>query len=85
MDKVCVSKLCGDKLCVSERRREAAERRGGEAERRKCTPKTRTPHKDVGNKWNPERIKMIPFAQQNYGCDITVCLRVLDRNLYNYI
>ena len=61
MDKVCVSKLCGDKLCVSERRREAAERRrGGSAH-----PKTRTPHKDVGNKWNPERIKMIPFAQQN--------------------
>ena len=69
---VCVSKLCGDKLCVSklsvsERRRAAAERR---AERRRggsAHPKTRTPHKDVGNKWNPERvyIKMIPFAQRS--------------------
>ena len=50
VSKVCVSKLCGDKLCGDERRRAGEgrrERRGGSAQ-----PKTRTPHKDVGNNFS---------------------------------
>ena len=47
VDKLCVSKLlCVHKLCVSKRRREEADGR------RDTEPKTRTPHKDVGNKIN---------------------------------
>ena len=44
VSKLCVSKLCVCKLCVSTRRREADE--GG----RDAESKTRTPHKDVGEK-----------------------------------
>ena len=50
VSKVCVSKSCGDKLCGDERRRAGEgrrERRGGSAQ-----PKTRTPHKDVGNNFS---------------------------------
>ena len=46
--ELCVSKLCLSKLRVRKERREAAgvTREGGSAQ-----PKTRTPYKDLGNKW----------------------------------
>jgi len=47
-DKLCVDKLCGQvvwgKVCEDKRRDE-----GGGRRRRDTEPKTRTPHKDVGN------------------------------------
>ena len=50
VSKLCVSKLCVDKLCEDKRRREEADGR------RDTESKTRTPHKDVGNK----RIRAFP-------------------------
>jgi len=53
VSKLCVSKLCVCKLCVSKLcvggggGREADRRPGGG---RDAESKTRTPHKDVGNK-----------------------------------
>ena len=44
VDKLCVSKLCVRKLCVNRGRAGGREEEGGTAK-----PKTRTPHKDVGN------------------------------------
>ena len=65
---VCVSKLCVDKLCVCKlcvrklyviklcvRRREAGRRRRADGGGRDTEPKTRTPHKDVGKKHEPQR------------------------------
>ena len=44
MSKLCVNKLCGEKLWAAGGRREA----GGQGGR--SQPETRTPHKDVGKK-----------------------------------
>ena len=48
--KLCVVKLCGDKLCVCVSKRRAAERRGQAGPGGSAQPKTRTPHKHVGKK-----------------------------------
>ena len=53
VSKLCVVKLCVSKLCVSKLCVEGG-RAGGRADgrtggRRDTEPKTRTPHKDVGN------------------------------------
>ena len=51
-DKLCVSKWCEDKLCVDKLCVEGVEADDGRwtgGGRRDTEPKTRTPHKDVGN------------------------------------
>ena len=55
VSKLCVSKLCVDKLCEDKRRREEADGR------RDTEPKTRTPHKDVGNKGDSRTLNSKPF------------------------
>ena len=47
--KVCVSKWCDEKLCVTGGGDEEATGGGGGGGGRDAEPKTRTPHKDVGN------------------------------------
>ena len=47
-DKWCVDKFCVSKLCVNSCGQETTGGGGGGG--RDTEPKTRTPHKDVGNK-----------------------------------
>ena len=66
--KLCVSKLYGDKLCVvklcvNRRRAGGREEEGGSAQ-----PKTRTPHKDVGNG------EKLHLTGQNLGLARQLCV-----------
>ena len=56
MSKLCEDKLCDDKLCDECGGRRKAD--GSGRRRRDTEPKTRTPHKDVGNEpeTNPKSI-----------------------------
>ena len=65
VSKLCVVKLCVSKLCVSKLCVEGG-RAGGRADgrtggRRDTEPKTRTPHKDVGNKGDSRTLNSKPF------------------------
>ena len=62
-DKLCVVKLCVSKLCVNRRRAGGREEEGGSAQ-----PKTRTPHKDVGN-W-----EKLHLTGQNLGLARQLCV-----------
>ena len=53
-DRVCVSKLCVNKLAGGG---------GGGRRRRDTEPKTRTPHKDVGNEMD-EQMKCMKTMKQ---------------------
>ena len=60
--QLCVDNLCVDKLCVDKLER----RRGGGAE-----PKTRTPHKDVGNYLeSSSTLRIRPNQQHSWPGDL---------------
>ena len=62
VDKLCVDKLCVSKWCVMTRGRENDGRRTADGGRRDTEPKTRTPHKDVGN----NRFSIEAFIEKNF-------------------
>ena len=62
--KLCVSKWCDEKLCVTGGGDEEATGGGGGGGGRDAEPKTRTPHKDVGNKYKFKRCDHVSLLSE---------------------
>ena len=89
VSKLCVDKLCGDKLCVVTscvwtscvvklcvKAAGVMERAGGSAQ-----PKTRTPHKDVGNK--PKNNEMVVDDVRGFPTEVIFSTLVLLVQVYS--